>query len=361
MALPRASNLRLALSLPRWRSPWWFPPRQRSPAGEADQRAQEEFFEAKVRPVIANRCLDCHGSEKSKGGLRLDSRDAVLKGAESGPVVLPGKPDESPLIAAIRYEGDVQMPPKGKLKDAEIAALTEWVKRGAFWPAARPSAATGARRLRLRDRPPPLSLPPSSITRSAAVILVVPAGDEPSTAGGARTWHGQLRRSTGSSSPSSRRTTWRPAPAADKPTLIRRAYFDLDRTTPLARARSPRSLMTILRTPSHRVVDRLLASPHYGERWGRYWLDVARYGEDQAHSFQPRLYPNGYRYRDWVVRALNRDIPYDRFVLEQIAGDLIEGPRPRPSVSRPWASSLADRSITETPSGTTSTPTGSTR
>ena len=94
-------------------------------------QAEEEFFETKVRPVIFDRCLDCHGREKSKGGLRLDSREAVLKGGESGPVVLPGKPDASPLIAAIRYDGDVQMPPKGKLKDEEIAALTEWVKRGA--------------------------------------------------------------------------------------------------------------------------------------------------------------------------------------------------------------------------------------
>ena len=128
--------------------------------GEADQRAQEEFFEAKIRPVIANRCLDCHGSEKSKGGLRLDSRDGVLKGAESGPVVLPGKPDESPLIAAIRYDGEVQMPPKGKLKDDEIAALTEWVKRGAVWPAARLRALQQERGgFDLAPAPPP-SIPP---------------------------------------------------------------------------------------------------------------------------------------------------------------------------------------------------------
>ena len=116
-----------------------------------------------------------------------------------------------------------------------------------------------------------------------------------------------------------------PAPPADKATLIRRAYFDLIGLPP-----SPAEVAAFLDDDSPdafaQVVDRLLASPHYGERWGRYWLDVARYGEDQAHSFQPRLYPNGYRYRDWVVRALNRDLPYDRFVLEQIAGDLIEGP-----------------------------------
>ena len=116
-----------------------------------------------------------------------------------------------------------------------------------------------------------------------------------------------------------------PAPAADKATLIRRAYFDLIGLPP-----APAEVTAFQADESPgayaRLVERLLASPHYGERWGRYWLDIARYGEDQAHSFQPRLYPNGYRYRDWVVRALNSDTPYDRFVREQIAGDLIEGP-----------------------------------
>ena len=152
-------------------------------ASDADQRAQEEFFETKVRPVLFNRCLDCHGSEKSKAGLRLDSREAVLKGAESGPVVVPGKPGESPLIAAIRYEGDVQMPPKGKLKDEEIAALTEWVKRGAIWPAA-PRSATG-----------PAATSPARIIRvltrigpehhyGATVILVVSAVARPGATGG---------------------------------------------------------------------------------------------------------------------------------------------------------------------------------
>ena len=145
MAGSRSSSLRALLLL-------WFllvaalsglttPASAQKPAAEnADHRADEEFFETKIRPVLFNRCLECHGSEKSKGGLRLDSREAVLKGAESGPVVVPGKPGTSPLIAAIRYEGDVQMPPKGKLKDEEIAALTEWVKRGAIWPAAARSA-----------------------------------------------------------------------------------------------------------------------------------------------------------------------------------------------------------------------------
>jgi hypothetical protein len=294
------------------------------PSGEADQRAQEEFFETRVRPVLANRCLDCHGSEKSKGGLRLDSRESMLRGAESGPVVVPGKPDESPLITAIRYGGEIQMPPKGKLDAAEIAALTEWVKRGAIWPAARPGVGgTGV--------PGSASSLSAGATTSAFTITkeqrsfwsFLPVRNPPAPEIKAATWpDSPIDRFVLAKLEENKLT---PAPAADKSTLIRRAYFDLIGLPP-----SPGEVASFLNDNScgafARVVDELLASPHYGERWGRYWLDVARYGEDQAHSFQPRLYPNGYRYRDWVVRSLNRDMPYDRFVIEQVAGDLIEGP-----------------------------------
>src|SRR5262245_15147197 len=132
MALPRALNIRFLIAAALLIAAA-VPARASLEAVPADDRAQEEFFESKVRPVIASRCLLCHGREKSKGGLRLDSREAVMKGAESGPVVLPGKPEESRLIAAVRYQGDVHMPPKGKLADDEIAALTAWVKHGAHW------------------------------------------------------------------------------------------------------------------------------------------------------------------------------------------------------------------------------------
>ena len=296
---------------------------QKPAMDDAVHHAQEEFFETKVRPVLFNRCLECHGSEKSKGGLRLDSREAVLKGAESGPVVVPGKPGASPLIAAIRYEGDVQMPPKGKLKDDEIAALTEWVKRGAIWPAA-PRSSTG-------------STVPSSAPSSGSSLASGPS----ITAAQRSFWSFRPLRDT--APPPVEDDAWpasaidrfvlakleenhlAPAPATDKATLIRRVYFDLMGLPP-----APAEVTAFQADESPgayaRLVERLLASPHYGERWGRYWLDIARYGEDQAHSFQPRLYPNGYRYRDWVVRALNSDTSYDRFVREQIAGDLIEGP-----------------------------------
>jgi mono/diheme cytochrome c family protein len=290
-----------------------------SGGGKLDAAA-EEFFEAKVRPVLAARCQECHGSEKAKGGLRLDARDSMLKGGESGPVVVPGKPDESALIEAIRYEGAVQMPPKGKLKGEEIAALTEWVKRGAHWPAPRPGVgATVAS-----------AIPAESAAHSAAVVerarslwSFQPVGNPAPP---------EVRDPAWPVSPIDRFVLARlesnglaPSPPADKAALIRRVTFDLIGLPP-----APEEIAAFLRDDAPdafaRVVDRLLASPNYGERWGRFWLDVARYGEDQAHSFQPRLYPYGFRYRDWLTRAFNRDMPYDRFILEQIAGDLLDGP-----------------------------------
>jgi mono/diheme cytochrome c family protein len=288
------------------------------PAGNKPDPAAEEFFEAKVRPVLAARCQDCHGAEKAKGGLRLDARDAMLKGGDSGPVVVPGKPDESALIEAIRYEGGVQMPPKGKLKGEEIAALTDWVKRGAHWPSPRPG--TG----------PTAAILAESAAHSAVVVerarslwSFQPVGNPAPPEVRDRDWP---------ASPIDRFVLARleagglaPSPPADKAALIRRVTFDLIGLPP-----TPEEIAAFVRdeTPDAfaRLVDRLLASPHYGERWGRFWLDIARYGEDQAHSFQPRLYPYGFRYRDWLTRAFNRDMRYDRFILEQIAGDQLDGP-----------------------------------
>jgi mono/diheme cytochrome c family protein len=286
------------------------------------EAAQEDFFEAKVRPVLADNCLECHGAEKHKGGLRLDVRAAMLKGGDTGPAVVPGKPDDSPLIEAIRYEGEVQMPPKKKLKAEEIAALTDWVKRGAFWPEPRPGL--GSRSV--------ANVP--SISTGATHTAGVSAQDK-------SFW--SFQPVSNPAPPPVKDSAWpcapidrfilvklednglAPAPRADKATLLRRAYFDLIGLPP-----TPEEIDAFLKDDAPEafatVVEKLLASPHYGERWGRYWLDVARYGEDQAHSFQPRLYPNGFRYRDWLVRALNHDLPYDRFIVEQIAGDLIDGP-----------------------------------
>jgi hypothetical protein len=299
-------------------------------AGDAPSGTQkldpvlEEFFEASVRPVLVAHCLECHGPEKSKGGLRLDARNAMLKGGEAGPVVIPGKPEDSPLIDAIRYEGDIQMPPKGKLKEVEIAVLTDWVRRGAPWPETRPgiSRRSGANTSTARDKVNIAStnpVPPQN--RSFWSLQPVRKPAPPSVTG--TTWpHSAidcfiLRKLE--------EKGLLPAPQADKVMLLRRVSFDLTGLPP-----TPAELDAFLRNDGPdalpRVIDRLLASPHYGERWGRYWLDLARFGEDQAHSFKPRLYPYAYYYRDWVVRALNQDLPYDRFVRDQIAADLIDSP-----------------------------------
>ena len=208
----------------------------------------------------------------------------------------------------MRYNDAVKMPKKYKLKDAEIAVLVAWVQRGAPWPAATGAAAirTGGDAISPEERAfwsfRPVADPPSPAVKDAdwckhPLDRFILAKLE------AKNLH--------------------PVAPADKRTLIRRATFDLIGLPP-----TPEEIDAFLADPSPdafaKVVDRLLASPHYGERWGRHWLDVARYGEDQAHTFQARLYPYGYRYRDWVIKAFNDDMPYDRFVTEQIAGDLLK-------------------------------------
>ena len=275
-----------------------------------------EFFEKKIRPVLAEYCHKCHShkAEKLKAGLYLDSRDGFLKGGDTGVAVALGEPDKSRLIEAIRYKNpDLEMPPKEKLPDEVIADFVEWVKLGVPWPKEETAAAPAtspdkSKEIEKRKRehwawhpvrqyqPPPVqnkTWPKSGIDR------FVLAGLE--------------------------KKGLTPVSPADRRTLIRRAYFDLIGLPPAAgeiaafeQDRSPDAFA--------KVVDALLANPHYGERWGRHWLDVARYGEDQAHSFKPRLYPQGFRYRDWLVRAFNEDMPYDRFIKEQIAADLLAAP-----------------------------------
>jgi cytochrome c553 len=273
-----------------------------------DDAAGDEFFERKIRPLLAQHCFSCHGRGQKKGGLSLDSREGILAGGDSGTAAVLGKPDESLLIEAVEYDGDVQMPPDKKLSDDEIAALRQWLSIGAPWPAA-PAG--------------------NAVARNAAGVSesdrqfwsFQPIADPPA--------------------PEVKQTAWprhaldrfvlarleadglRPAADADRRTFIRRVYFDLLGLPPTAEAID--AFVADERSDAYeRIVDELLASPHYGERQARHWLDLARYGEDQAHTFAARLYPNGFRYRDWVVGAFNRDLPYDRFVVEQIAGDLID-------------------------------------
>jgi len=273
--------------------------------------AQVEFFEKQVRPVLVAQCLKCHGPEKQKGGLRLDSKAAMLSGGDSGPAMIVGNADDSRLIKAIRYNDTVQMPPSKKLADAQIAALSTWVKMGAFWP-------------------------PEKVVRASE-----PGKEFQITTDDRAFWSFQSIRQP--QLPGVKNAAWARTPIdrfilsrleekglgpvgpAERRTLVRRAYFDLIGLPPSAEDMDM-ALADSSEQWFEKVVDRLLASPQYGERWARHWLDVARYGEDQAHTFAAKLFPYGHFYRDWVVKALNNDMPYDRFLTEQLAADLLDEP-----------------------------------
>lgn len=269
-------------------------------------RADNDFFEKQVRPVLVERCESCHGAEKQKGGLRLDSRAAWQKGGESGPAIVPGQPDESRFIKAIRYgDPDLQMPPKHKLPEAEIAALTNWVKQGAQDPREGQVAETkhtgidyAAARQKWAFRKP-----------SPPVIPVVQGAAHPIDA-----FIGQKLADLG----------LRPVPLADKVTLIRRATFDLTGLPPTKEEVSDFVSDTSSKA-FEKVVNRLLDSPRYGERWGRHWLDVVRYADslDSRGSGKDGDILDAWRYRDWVVAAFNKDLPYTQFITDQLAGDIL--------------------------------------
>jgi hypothetical protein len=265
------------------------------------------FFEREVRPLLVSRCYECHGPEsKGEGGLKLDSRAAALRGGASGPAVVPGSPDDSLLIDAIRYGDVFQMPPQSKLPEDEIAIITKWVRQGAAWPGdeALVRAADESDELTEEEKSFWAFLPP----REPAVPAVHQA-DWPNSP----LDHFILSRleEQGLS----------PAAAADRRTLIRRATFDLTGLPP-----TPEEVAAFVTDEAPdafaRVVDRLLASPHYGERWGRHWLDVARYADSNGMD-ENLAFGSAFRYRDYVVAAFNQDKPFDRFVLEQLAGDLL--------------------------------------
>ena len=283
-----------------------------STAARADEPTAEqlEFFEKRIRPVLVTNCYECHGEGRAKGGLRLTTGETLRRGGDSGAAIVPGNPGESLLIEAVGHRGDIKMPPKKKLADSEIADLRRWIEIGAPWPAEKPDA---------RPETAPFQITPEQRAFwSFQPVRDVPAPDvkdETWTAGAIDRYILARLESAGLS----------PSPPADRETLIRRVTFDLIGLPP-----TPEEVDAFLADDGplawERLVDRLLASPRYGERWARHWLDVARFGEDQAHTFKARMYPNGYRYRDWVVESFNNDLPYDRFVIEQIAADLLEGP-----------------------------------
>ena len=264
-------------------------------------RADDEF-ESKVRPILVDKCLSCHGQEKQKAGLRLDSKPGWQAGGENGPAIVPGKPAESLLIKAVRgAEGVTPMPPKGKLTDREVAVLTKWVKDGATDPRDGGPVRSGgivleeAKKWWAFQPVKQPAIPKSAFSHPIDAFLSVKLAERKLT----------------------------PAPAADKRTLIRRVTFDLVGLPP-----TPHEIENFVNDNSPeaftKVVDRLLASPHYGERWGRRWLDIARYADSNGMD-ENLAYVNSWRYRDWVIQSFNVDKPYDEFVRNQIAGDLIPG------------------------------------
>ncbi|MDB6154733.1 MAG: hypothetical protein JWL90_3186, partial [Chthoniobacteraceae bacterium] len=281
-------------------------------AGQAAlPKEQVEFFEKKIRPILAESCYKCHSTEsgKSKGGLLLDNREVTLKGGENGAAVKPGDPANSLLITAVNYKDkDLQMPPKGeKLSDAQIADLTTWVKMGA--PDPRSAPAKGGKLSGLTDKARH-HWAYQPVTRPA--VPVVQNRTWPSTPVDAFILQKLEQKGMV------------PSPGADKATLLRRATYDL---TGLPPTLEEFNAFTVDESPDaySKVIDRLLASPHYGERWGRFWLDSARYadttGDRQNNNNQDYRFPYAWTYRDYVVRAFNEDKPYNRFIIEQLAAD----------------------------------------
>jgi hypothetical protein len=262
-----------------------------------------EQFEKHVRPVLIDKCITCHGAKKQRGGLRLDSRKAILDGGASGPAMVPGQPDKSLLLKAIRRDGELKMPPKETLSPAAVAALSDWIRLGAPWPAATKSspsvsAVSLARKQHWSFRP--VRRPDLPVVRNALL---------------ARTPIDRfvLAKLEGKGLSLSREVNRR--------ILVRRLTFDVIGLPP-----TPEEVEAFVadgRPDAYeRLVDRLLASTAYGERWGRHWLDVARYADTKGYVFtEERRYPYSYTYRDYVVRSFNEDLPYDQFVLQQLAAD----------------------------------------
>jgi cytochrome c553 len=275
-----------------------------------------EFFEKKIRPLLADNCFRCHSRDtKQKAHLKLDSRTSMLKGGDSGSALKPGDPENSLIVKAVRYTGAIKMPKNSKMSDEAIADLTAWVKMGAPWPGGdeRDTIVNAPKEFDLKERakhwafqplkpgePPAVkntNWPRNAIDRYILAKLEA-KGLTPAAPGGKRA-------------------------------LLRRVTFDLTGLPP-----TPAEIDAYLADDSpeayEKVVNRLLDSPHYGERWARHWLDLVRYAETYGHEFDFEM-PEAYEYRDYIIRAFNNDLPYDQFVIEHVAGDLLPNPRRHPT------------------------------
>jgi len=284
-----------------------------SHAAAPSSLARLDFFEKKIRPVLVESCYECHSatSKKAKGGLLLDTSEGLLKGGDSGPAVIPGNPAKSRLITGIRHEDkdpDMAMPQKkDKLPDEVIADFEQWVKMGAPDPrtgsSLAKSAAWDAAKVKdhwafkkIANPPVPKTAAPEHFVQNPIDNFVLAKLSEKKL---------------------------QPSPKADKHTLIRRVTYDLTGLPP-----TPEEVDAFLADKSpgafEKVVDRLLASPRYGERWGRHWLDIARYADtsgNRSGGARRPVYAFAWTYRDYVIEAFNNDLPYDRFIIEQIAAD----------------------------------------
>lgn len=285
---------------------------QTAPTPSTTNEQGLELFEKRIRPLFHENCVSCHGEKQQMGQLRLDNRTLALKGGERGVVIMPWNPEKSLLIEAVRYHTPrFQMPPKGKLSEADITLLIDWIKQGAVWT------------------PDKTSKPSSPASTGIDVKL--------------RAQHWSFRPVRQVNPPAVKNQKWvknpidafvlakleakgmTPASPTDRYSLLRRVTYDLTGLPP-----TPAEIRAFMAdtTPNayEKVVERLLASPHYGERWARHWLDLVRFAETDGHEFD-FVKPGAYQYRDYVIRAFNADVPYNQFVREQIAGDMLATPR----------------------------------
>ena len=284
-------------------------------ASYADDNAIEytaEEFETQVRPILATQCLKCHSEHKQEGGLRLDTRDAILKGGDSGPALVPSHADQSLLMEAVRYES-LEMPPSGKLRDKQIRQLQRWIDMGAYWP----------------ENIEPLREGPSEITSEdrqwwafQPVHPTVAPGLE-----GDQWSKNEIDRFVLHELNAAKLT---PAPQASQQTLVRRVYFDLVGMPPSAedlKSFADASAANGFDEAWKSLVEQLLADQSYGEHWSRFWLDIVRYAEYDGWN-QDAYRPHIWRYRDYVISAFNSDKRYPAFVREQLAGDEIREDNP---------------------------------
>jgi len=269
--------------------------------GDADE--ENAFFERRVRPVLANHCFSCHGPQRQESGLRLDSRQAVLRGGDRGPIVEPGHPEQSLLIRAIRRQDDLQMPPEQALTASQVEAVSEWVKQRLPWPqtvqigSAPHDSRTEHWAFQPIRKPPLPAIEDNRWAQTPIDHFILARLAE----------HDLL-----------------PSQPADRVAFIRRATFDLTGLPPTPEAVSDFVQDDRLDATAG-LIDRLLASPRYGERWGRHWLDIARYADNKGYVFfEDKKYPWAYTYRNYVIRAFNQDRPFNRFVVEQLAADQLD-------------------------------------